>query len=103
MWVRRVLRWLAWGVLGILALVAVGVVLIETPWGHERVRRILVAQSAKLLAGRLEIRSLSGSFFSGTTLHGVKLIQNNQEVLTAEEIRLRYSLIGFIRGSIDLE
>src|SRR6185295_17027706 len=100
---RRLLRWTAWGILAILSVVAIAVVLIETPWGHERVRRILVSQSAKLLAGRLEIQSLSGSVLHGTTLHGVKLVQDGRDVLAADEIRLRYSWWGFTQGSIDLQ
>src|SRR5262245_55920015 len=98
----RLGRWLALGVLAILTLAGVGLLLLQTSWGHERVRRILVAQSAKLLAGQLEVKSLSGSLLTGTTLHGVHLIQDGQPLLEADEIRVSYRIRGFTQGAIDI-
>ena len=82
---------------------AMAVVLVNTPWGHERIRRILVSQSARLLAGRLEVGSLGGSLFRGPTLRGVRLVQDGQPLLTADEIRLSYTLWGFTPGAIDID
>src|SRR5215813_823437 len=100
--VRRILRWLGWVVLVLIVCLVAAALLIQTPWGNERIRRLMIAQSARLLAGHLEVASLSGSVFNGVTLRGVTLVQDGQSFLQAEELTVRYKLRGFMHGAIDL-
>jgi len=46
--------------------------LIETDWGKDRLRQLIVSQTARFLNGTLEIDSLDGSLFRGIHLRGVR-------------------------------
>jgi len=60
-------------VLPLIVLVLVLLLLAETPWGNERVRRIVVSQANKRLTGRLDVGTLRGNLFSAATLTKVQL------------------------------
>ena len=49
------------------------VVLATTPWGNERVRRVVVSQANQRLTGQLAIGRLRGNLFSGATLTDVRV------------------------------
>jgi hypothetical protein len=72
-----------------------GVVLVlaNTPWGNERVRRVLVSQANNRLTGRLAIGSLRGSLLTGATLTDVELVDSaRRPVFSARRVQLRYAL-----------
>jgi hypothetical protein len=76
----------------VLGLVVV-LLLANTPWGNERVRRVLVSQVNGRLTGRLAIGSLRGNLLSGATLTDVALVDSvRQPVFTARRVQVRYAL-----------
>jgi hypothetical protein len=76
-------------------------VLANTSWGNERVRRILVSQANQRLTGRLTIVSLRGPLLSGATLTGVALMDSAQQpVFTARRIEVRYGLWAALHGQV---
>lgn len=99
---RRVSRViLATVVLPIVVLGLVLLVLAETPWGNERVRRIVVSQANKRLTGRLDVGTLRGNLFSTATLTNVQLRDSTSApVFTAARVRVRYGLWPALRGRV---
>jgi hypothetical protein len=84
----------------VLGLVIV-LVLANTPWGNERVRRIVVSQANQRLTGRLAIAGLRGSLLSHATLTGVALVDSAQApVFTARRVEVRYGLWSALRGHV---
>lgn len=82
----------------IVGLVAV-VVLTMTPWGNERVRRIVVSQANTRMLGQLEIGSLRGNLLGGATLRDVSLMDSaHKPVFTARAVTVRYALLPALRG-----
>jgi autotransporter translocation and assembly factor TamB len=76
-------------------------VLALTPWGNERVRRLVVAQGNERLTGELGIGSLRGNLFTGATLTDVRLVDSARRPLfTAKRVQVRYALWPALRGRI---
>ncbi|MFL5618946.1 MAG: hypothetical protein ACJ79A_11225 [Gemmatimonadaceae bacterium] len=101
---RRVVRTvLATVVLPILLGLAIVLVLALTPWGNERVRRIVVSQANGRLDGELAIGSLGGNLFSSATLTDVRLADSARRPLfSARRVQVRYALGPALRGRLVL-
>ena len=99
---RGVLRTLlAVVVLPILLGLVVVVVLASTPWGNERVRRLLVSQANDRMYGHLDVRELHGNLLSGATLTDVRLVDSTGKPLfAARRVQVRYALLPALRGQI---
>ena len=83
--------------LGALALV----ILATTPWGNERVRRIIVSQGNDRLTGELIIDRLRGNLFSGATLTNVQVMDSlKHPVFAARGVQVKYALLSVIRGKV---
>ena len=91
---RRVLRLLfTTFVLPVLLGLVVVLVLAMTPWGNERVRRVLVSQANERMNGSLSVGSLRGNLLTGATLADVRLLDSARRPLfTASRVQVRYAL-----------
>ena len=101
---RRVARTLlATVVFPIVLGLAIVLVLALTPWGNERVRRLVVSQANDRMNGELAIGSLRGNLLSGATLTDVRLADSaRQPVFAARRVQLRYALGAALRGRLVL-
>lgn len=76
-------------------------VLADTRWGNERVRRIIVSQGNQRLAGELSIGTLRGGLLSGATLTDLRIVDSAQRpVFTARRAKVRYALWPALRGRV---
>ncbi|MFL5608224.1 MAG: hypothetical protein ACJ8AD_17355, partial [Gemmatimonadaceae bacterium] len=81
--------------------IVIVLVLANTPWGNERVRRIVVSQANQRLTGRLAIAGLRGSLLSRATLTGVELVDSaHNPVFSARRVEVRYGLWSALRGHV---
>ncbi|HEX6598004.1 MAG TPA: hypothetical protein VF034_01700 [Gemmatimonadaceae bacterium] len=103
--VRHVVRNVLLGIGAVvLLLVIVVVVLATTPWGNERVRRLVVAQGNDRLTGTLDIQRLRGNLFSGATLTGVSVVDSaKQPVFSARRVTVDYALLPLLRRRVVIE
>lgn len=86
------------------ALLAVVLVLTLTPWGNERVRRLVVSRANARLRGELAVGSLRGNLWRGATLRDVRLLDSaRQPLFSARAVRLRYAVGAALRGRVVLE
>jgi hypothetical protein len=101
---RRIVRTLlATVVLPILLGLAIVLVLAITPWGNERVRRLVVSQANDRMNGDLAIGSLRGNLFSEATLTDVRLADSARRPLfSARRVRFSYALGPALRGHLVL-
>ncbi len=97
-------RVLAKSVAWLLVLVALAIVLallvLQTPWAQERVRRLASDQANRFLDARLDIGRLEGSLLGGVTLHDVRLSRGREEIVTIDEVEVAYSLRQFFGDDI---
>ncbi len=99
----RFVRWIVIPITALLVLAAVAAyVLSRTPPGIERAGSIIVAQIGKSFHGHLSVGDItSTSLLGGAVLHDVSLtMPNGRPFVTADSIRLRYSLLRLLRGQI---
>ena len=88
---RRLIRWVV-RLLVVLLVLAVGVVLLlETPWAHDRVRRLIEARVSDMLEGQLRIGAVTGSFWGHVTLANVVVTQGNSPVISIGSVSARYT------------
>ncbi len=88
-------------VLPILLGLVVLLVLANTPWGNERVRRVLVSQANDRMYGHLDVGKLRGNLLSGATLTDVRLVDSTHKPLfSARRVQVQYALLPALRGRI---
>lgn len=76
----------------VLALVGVGIAVLETGWAKNRLRELMVLQANQYLSATLTIGRLSGSLLKGFELGQVKLSSDGRDLVDIDEIALSYSL-----------
>lgn len=95
----RGLRWFgAWVARGVVAvglavvLVAIaGAVLLETGWGREQLRALIVSQANRYLTATLEIGHLGGSLLRGVDLERVRLVRDGRALIAIDRVVVDYS------------
>jgi hypothetical protein len=81
--------------------VLIVLVLTMTPWGNERVRRILVSQANQRLTGELSIGGLRGNLLSGATLTNIQLVDSlKHPVFAVRRMEVHYGLLAALRREI---
>jgi len=79
-------------------------VLATTPWGNERVRRVVVSQANKRITGELSIYRLRGNLLSGGTLTNVQLLDSlKHPVFAARGVNVHYGLMAALAGRVVIE
>ncbi|MEJ2678521.1 MAG: hypothetical protein P8174_05515 [Gemmatimonadota bacterium] len=99
----RFVRWIVIPITALLVLAAVAIyVLSRTSPGVEQAGRIIVDRIGKSFHGQLQVGQItSSSLLGGAVLHDVSLtMPNGRPFLTADSIRVRYSLLRLLRGQI---
>ena len=86
----RPLRWIVRLLAALLVLLAIGALVLQTPWAHERARRLIESRVTRLLNGELRVGALTGSFWGGVTLANVSIVQAGTPVIAVASIDVRY-------------
>jgi len=102
--IARVVGWVL-GVVVVLALLLVAAVLVltNTDWGREQLRRRVVAALAGTVHGRFRVGRISGNLLKGITLHDVAIADSaGLPFLKADSASVRYGLRSFFSKKIEL-
>ena len=76
-------------------------VLASTPWGNERVRRVMVSQANKRITGELSIDRLRGNLLSGGSFTNVLLLDSlKHPVFAARGVNVQYGLMAALSGNV---
>ena len=102
---RRAFAWVAGAVVALAALVvAVVLVLTNTDWGREQLRRRVVAALAGTVHGRLRIGRISGNLLNGATVHDVAITDSaGAPFFSTDSAHVRYALSPFLSKKIILD
>ena len=100
----RVLQWTALGLAAVLAFAFVSVlVLSDTDWGRERVRRFVLARLEAEVAGQVTIGRIHGNLLTGMSIDAFAIRDSaGQPFVAAEQISARYSILELLSRRIDL-
>ncbi len=102
---RRALAWIVGAVVA-LAAVVVGLVLVltNTDWGREQLRRRVVAALAGTVHGRIRIGRLSGNLLNGATVHDLAITDSSgAPFFSTDSAHVRYALSPFLSKKIILD
>ena len=76
----------------VLVLLGIVLALVETNWGKDQLRQLIVSQTARFLNGTLEIDSLDGSLLRGIRLRGVRLTEHGEPIIAIDDVSVAYSI-----------
>src|SRR5262245_23502435 len=94
-------RWLLVASVAILAVAGLALAAVETSWGKNQIRQLIVRQANQYLTATLDIGRLEGSLLRGVQLGDVHLSQNGQTLIAIDDVSLSYSIRElFERGTI---
>ena len=89
---QRLARALVYAVALVLILIGLGIGTLQSAWGMNQLRRLVIRQANQYLAASLEIDRLGGSLFSSIELEGIRLSINGRTLVTIESISATYGL-----------
>src|SRR5262245_41838581 len=86
----------------VLLLVVFGVALsaLETSWGKDRLRQLILLQANQYLTAQLDIARLEGSLLRGLELSDIRLPRDGRTIISIDGVGLRSRLLEVVdRGS----
>src|SRR5258706_13329143 len=89
---RGVARGLVYLVAVTLPLVRMGLGSLETPWGKNQLRALIVRQANQYLTATLEIGELNGSLLRGIELRDISLTRGSEPVIRIDSVSLSYAI-----------
>ena len=90
--VRSLLRGFAYVVVATVVIAGLGLAAIQTTWGRNAIRRLIVREANQRLTASLEIGRLDGSFLNGITLADVRLSQGGETIISVDEVSVSYTI-----------
>src|SRR5262245_48763565 len=100
---RRTLHVLAFVFTILIGIIALALIVSQTPWFHERLRRYVVREGNQYLNGQLSIGQLGGNLFYGIQLRDVSIDVDGQHIITLPQVELRYSATEIIARGVVIE
>ena len=95
---RRWLRVVTRASLALVALLVVALVVTQTPWFRDWLRRTAMRQAERVIDGQLVIGRLEGSLFTGVTLRDVSVVQDGAPVVGIDRVAVSYGLGESVSG-----
>src|SRR6185436_10532650 len=100
---RRLSRILLWTAGALLTLVLLAGIVVETSFFKNWLRGFIVRQANERLEGTLAIGRLHGSLFSGIELDDVRVMLDNQPVISIDAITSRYTIRELVSGGVTID
>ena len=102
-YLRRFLQAIAITGTLIVGIVAVSLIVSQTPWFKDWLRRYIIRESKQYLNGDLSIGRLGGNLFFGVHLSDVFVDVSGQRVVAVKGLEVDYSVFDFISKGIVLD
>jgi len=98
--IRRLLHVAAWiGTLAV-ALLAIGLIVSQTPWFRDWVRRVIIRESRQYLNGELTVGRVTGNLFFDFGLADVAVNVSGDRVVSVKTLTVDYSVLQLISRGI---
>src|SRR5215212_2534601 len=100
--IRRLLQVVTFVGTLMVGVLALALIVSQTPWFRDWLRRYIVRESKQYLNGELSIGGLGGNLFFGVQLSDVALDMSGQRVLAVKGLEVDYSVLELISTGIVL-
>jgi autotransporter translocation and assembly factor TamB len=101
--IRRILQVVALVGTLIVGVVAVGLIVSQTPWFRDWLRRYVVRESKQYLNGELTIGRINGNLLFGANIADVAVDVSGERVVAVKALELDYSVFDFLSKGIVLD
>jgi autotransporter translocation and assembly factor TamB len=101
--IRRLLQVVAFVGTILVGVVAVSLIVSQTPWFRDWLRRYIVRESKQYLNGELSIGGLSGNLLFGVNLSDVAVDISGERVVAVKGLQVDYSVLELISHGIVLD
>jgi autotransporter translocation and assembly factor TamB len=102
-YLRRTLQIIALVGTLLVGIVALALIVSQTPWFREWLRRFVVRQASSYVNGTLTIGSLRGNLFYGIELGDVAIDVNGEHVVTLKQVVVRYDIAQLVSQGVTVE
>src|SRR5262245_40865601 len=85
-------RWLVYTIAFFLIAFGLGLSFLESTWGKDQLRRLIVIQANQYLTAQLEIERLEGSLLRGLALSNIRVSRDGRALIAIERVALSYSI-----------
>ena len=100
---RRSLRVVAFICTLVVGAAAMSVIVTQSAWFKEWLRRFVVRQAQDYVNGQVSIGRLDGNLFFGLELEDVDVVMDGKTVVDIKDVGLDYNAFTFIRGDVVLD
>jgi len=101
--VRRTLQVIALVGTLLVGIVALALIVSQTPWFRDWLRKFVVRQAGNYVNGTVSIGSLGGNLFYGVQLGDVAIDVNGEHVVTLKQVEIKYSLPDLVSQGVTVE
>src|SRR5215471_21448066 len=91
-YLRRTVQALALVGTLLVGIIALALIVSQTPWFRDWLRRFVVGEAKQYVNGTLSIGSLGGNLFYGVQLGDVSVEVNGERVVTLKHLESKYSI-----------
>src|SRR5215204_1291671 len=91
-YMRRTLRVVALVGTLLVGILALALIVSQTPWFKDWLRKFAVRQAGQYLNGTISIGRLGGNLFTGVELGDISIDMNGEHVLTLKQVEVKYSI-----------
>jgi autotransporter translocation and assembly factor TamB len=98
--IRRLLRVVALAGTILVGMLALALIVSQTPWFRDWLRRYVVRTAGNYVNGTLSIGSLGGDLFYGLELGDVDIDVNGEHVMTLKQVEIKYSISELLAKGI---
>lgn len=87
----------------LIGIIAVALIVSQTPWFKDWLRRYVMRQSNQYLNGQLTIGGLGGNLFFGVDLSDVAIDMSGERVVAVKDLQVDYSVLDFISRGLMID
>src|SRR6185503_10272172 len=102
-YLRRTLQVVALVGTLLIGIVALALIVSQTPWFRDWLRKYVVRHAGNYVNGTVSIGSLGGNLFYGVQLGDVAIDVNGEHVITLRQVEIKYSLSQLVSQGVTVE
>src|ERR671935_2259566 len=98
--IRRLLQVVALAGTLMIGVIAIALIVSQTPWFRDWLRRYIVRESKQYLNGELTIGGLDGNLLFGVDLSDVAVDMSGERIVAAKALQVDYSIFQLISKGV---
>lgn len=102
-YVRRTLQVVALVGTLLVGIIALALIVSQTPWFRDWLRKYVVRQASQYVNGTVSIGSLGGNLFYGIELGDVSIDVNGEHILTLKQVEVKYSVAELVSQGVTIQ